>query len=200
MASTALTSRPRASGLGLIVPVARAARSIRRLGGAAGSAQELGGKLLHDGGATLTRSPSAGLPIQRGVDVAVPIRIAWQEWMKLDQLPEGTHRVRDIRRRGDTLRGRTEPGGRRWRATVLEERPRESFAWQSEQGADCAGLVTFHDLSRRLTRLEVSLDVVPRRPSDALILASRLGDRRTTIDLRRFKARVEVISPDDYDD
>ncbi|HET9126236.1 MAG TPA: SRPBCC family protein [Solirubrobacteraceae bacterium] len=200
MASTALTRRPQAPSPGLIVPAAHAARSIRRLAAAAVSAQELGEKLLRDGGAALTRPRSAGLPIQRAVDVAVPIRIAWEEWMKLDLLPEGTHRVRDIKRRGDTLRGRTDPGGRRWRARVLEERPRESFAWQSEQGADCAGLVTFHDLSRRLTRLEVSLDVVPRRPSDALILASRLGDRRTTIDLRRFKARVEVISPDDYDD
>jgi hypothetical protein len=67
------------------------------------------------------------------------------------------------------------------------------------QGSDCAGLLTFHRLSDRLTRLELDLDVLPTNPAEALTLASHLAHRRAETDLRRFKAHVEFISPDVYE-
>jgi uncharacterized membrane protein len=138
------------------------------------------------------------VPIQHSIDLAVPLELAYEEWMKLEFLPEGVHTVRDIRRRGDRLRGRI-PGGReRWRAEVREERPGESFAWRSLAGSDCLGLVTFHRLAERLTRLEVELDVIPKGPAEAFELLTHIADRRAETDLRRFKADLERISPDDY--
>src|SRR5438445_818412 len=67
-----------------------------------------------------------------------------------------------------------------------------------EGATDCAGLVTFHELAERLTRIELELDVVPTGLGEAAALALRLADRRAEADLRRFKARVEAIDPDDY--
>jgi uncharacterized membrane protein len=141
------------------------------------------------------------VPIQRSIDIAVPLPVAYAEWMKLEFLPEGVHTVRKIRRRGDRLRGRIAGLSHersRWRAEVREERPQESFAWRSEQGSDCLGLVTFHRLAERLTRLEVELDVLPLGPTQAFELVTRIADRRAEADLRRFKAELERISPDDY--
>ena len=141
------------------------------------------------------------VPIQRSIDIAVPLQVAYEEWMKLEFLPEGVHTVRKIRRSGDRLRGRITGVSRersRWRAEVREERPEESFAWRSEQGSDCLGLVTFHRLAERLTRLEVELDVLPLGPTQAFELVTRIADRRAEADLRRFKAELERISPDDY--
>ena len=141
------------------------------------------------------------VPIQRSIDIAVPLQVAYEEWMKLEFLPEGVHTVRKIRREDDQLRGRITGASReraRWRAEVREERFEESFAWRSRQGSDCLGLVTFHRLAERLTRLEVELDVLPEGPTQAFELLTRIADRRAETDLRRFKAELERISPDDY--
>ena len=141
------------------------------------------------------------LPIQRSVDVAVPLQIAWEEWLELDSLPEGVDTVSDIERDGDTLIGHIEgPRSRDWEAEIIDEREQQSFAWQSNEGSDCAGLVTFHALSDRLTRLELNLDVVPTGVGETLKLSTHLADHRAETELRRFKARVELINPDEYED
>jgi uncharacterized membrane protein len=141
------------------------------------------------------------LPIQRSIDIAVPVHVAWDEWVQFDFLPEGAHRVEDIERDGDDLLVGTLTGpktGGEWEAEILDERPDESFAWRSTRGSDCVGLVTFHMLGERLTRLELQLDVVPSRLGEAAALAVHLADRRAHTDLRLFKARLETINPDDY--
>jgi uncharacterized membrane protein len=137
------------------------------------------------------------LPIQRSVDVAVPLDVAWDEWMELECLPEGARRVSDVERDGDgRLLGRR--GRAEWEAEIVDERVDESFAWRSVDGSDVSGLVTFHALGERLTRVELHLDVVPSGVGEAVALLMRTADRRAEVDLRRFKARVEAIDPDDY--
>ena len=141
------------------------------------------------------------VPIQCSIDIAVPLELAYAEWMKLEFLPEGIHRVEQIKRKGERLRGRIAGALARqstWRAEVREERPNESFAWRSEKGSDCLGLITFHSLAERLTRLELELDVVPVGPAQAFELLVHIADRRAETDLRRFKAKLERISPEDY--
>ncbi|MGB9183480.1 MAG: hypothetical protein WCB67_05395 [Solirubrobacteraceae bacterium] len=141
-------------------------------------------------------------PIQAAIDVAVPIAVAWEEWMRLEWLPDGASRVIDIERDGDDeLTGRLQSGDREdWRAQILDEREEDSFAWESVEGSDCAGLISFHALSERLTRIELNLDVRAVTIAQAMALASRLADRRVMADLRRFKARLELINPDVYAD
>ena len=141
------------------------------------------------------------VPIQCSIDIAVPLEVAYEEWMKLEFLPEGIHRVEQIRRKGDRLTGRilgAMANHERWRAEIREERRCESFAWRSVSGSDCLGLVTFHRLAERLTRLELELDVVPTGAAQAFELLVHVADRRAETDLRRFKAELERISPDDY--
>jgi uncharacterized membrane protein len=110
--------------------------------------------------------------------------------------------VHGIQRRGERLVGEVGSGeaSRDWEAEVRDERRDESFAWRSRRGSDVAGLVTFHRLGPRLTRLELELDIVPVSTGEGLALALRLSDRITDAELRRFKARVEMISPDAYPD
>lgn len=141
------------------------------------------------------------LPIQRAVDVAVPLEVAWDEWMQFNFFPEGAHRVKDVHRDGDHLVGRVAgPARGDWEAEIIDERVDESFAWHSSDGSDCAGLVTFHRLSDRLTRIELNLDVRPVGMAEAFALALHLADRRAEADLRRFKAHVELINPDTYEE
>ena len=120
--------------------------------------------------------------------------------MRLEWVPEGIDHVTGVRRgRHGELRGKLRGTGRRWSAEILDERPQQSFAWKSSRGSDCAGLITFHPLSRCLTRIELSLDVRPTSAKQAIGLATRLADRRAGAELRRFKAAIELISPDNYE-
>jgi uncharacterized membrane protein len=146
-------------------------------------------------------SRARSLPIQRSVDVAVPIDVAWDHWMDFEFLPEGTHRVADVERDDDDhLVGHVRGihMAREWEAEILDERIDESFAWHSMGGSDCSGLVTFHELGDRLTRLELHLDVIPGSVSEAMGLVLRVADRRADAELRRFKAQVEAVDPDEY--
>lgn len=140
------------------------------------------------------------LPVQQAVDVAVPLEVAYEEWMRFESLPEGAHCVKDVERRGGQLVGEVDGFGepREWEAEIRDERPNESFAWRSTRGSDVAGLVTFHRLSERLTRIELQLDVVPTGVGEAASLALHLADRRAETELRKFKSRLETISPDAY--
>jgi uncharacterized membrane protein len=142
---------------------------------------------------------SRRLPIQVSIDVAVPLNVAWDEWMTFESMTEGVPRIEDVERDGDYLFGKTAPRSEDWEAEIVDERQHESFAWRSVQGSDCAGLATFHRLSDRLTRIELNLDVLPTNPAETFALALHLAHHRAEVELRRFKARVEFISPDVYE-
>jgi uncharacterized membrane protein len=140
------------------------------------------------------------VPIQVSVDVAVPLEFAWDRWMTFEAMTEGVHRIEDVDRDGDHVVGHT--AGVRpsdWEAEIVDEREHEAFAWRSLKGSDCAGLVTFHRLSDRLTRLELDLDVLPTNPKEAVALSLHLAHRHAEAELRRFKASVEFVNPDVYE-
>lgn len=141
------------------------------------------------------------LPIQRSIDIAVPPEIAWQQWSELRHLPEGVHRLSRVQREGDELTGHID-GPRRadWSAEVIDEREQESFAWRTTEGPDSAGLATFHPLSVRLTRIELTIDVRPEGLGEAATLALHLADKRVEGELRRFKADAELLNPDVYEE
>src|SRR3954452_17830357 len=172
----------------------RALNAVRETAGSvAGSVRERA--------ATPLASRVRRLPIQLSIDVAVPVPVAWDEWMTLESLPEGMHRVEDIERDGDDMLVGRLSGVKLdddWEAEILDERVDESFAWRSSGASDCAGLITFHALADRLTRVELELGVIPRRMTEAAGLALHVADRRAEHELRAFKARVERICPDDY--
>ena len=174
---------------------------VRKAGRSAANAMQSAGERALEGSRAVLRTASdRRLPIQLSIDVAVPASVAWEEWTQSSSLTEGVHLVEELERDGDMLIGRIAgPRGGEWEAEIVDEREQESFAWRSNVGSDCAGLVTFHRLSDRLTRIELDLDVVPTNPAQALWLSLHLAHRRAEAELRRFKAQVEFISPDVYE-
>jgi uncharacterized membrane protein len=161
-------------------------------------------RALTEGGATAVDGlleKVQRLPIQQSIDVAVPPEIAWAQWMELKHLPEGAQRLSDVERAGDELRAHID-GARAsdWSAEIIDEREQESFAWQSTEGCDSAGLATFHPLGDRLTRIELTLDVQPEDLGEAARLLLHIADRRVEQELRRFKADAELLNPDVYEE
>jgi uncharacterized membrane protein len=152
------------------------------------------------GRAALETALARRLPIQVSIDVAVPLAVAWEQWLSFDSFTEGIHRIEDLERDGNLLVGTISgPRSTEWEAEVVDERDQQSFAWRSQTGSDVAGLVTFHELSERLTRIELDLDVLPINPVQAASLTFHMAHRHAEAELRRFKAHVEFINPDVYE-
>jgi uncharacterized membrane protein len=133
--------------------------------------------------------------IQESVDVQVPVRTAYDQWTQFEEFPRFMEGVESVRQIDDThMHWKADIGGvtREWDAEVTEQHPDERVAWTSTDGAQHAGVVTFHRLSADTTRVMLQLDFEPEG------LVEQAGDklgfvkRRAKGDLERFKGLIEA--------
>jgi uncharacterized membrane protein len=132
--------------------------------------------------------------IMESIDVAVPVRTAYDQWTQFESFPmfmEGVQQVDQLDDR--TLRWRASVAGqeRTWTARIAEQRPDERVAWTSIDGARNAGVVTFHRLADQLTRVTLQVDVDPEGAVDNIGDALGFVERRVKGDLGRFKEFIE---------
>lgn len=132
--------------------------------------------------------------IVESVDVAVPVRTAYDQWTQFESFPmfmEGVEKVEQLE--DTTLRWKASIAGqeRTWKARITEQLPDERVAWTSIDGAKNAGVVTFHRLGDNLTRVTLQLDVDPDGPVDNIGDALGLVARRAKGDLERFREFIE---------
>jgi uncharacterized membrane protein len=160
------------------------------------------GGLLHKDGdsdseeeATEAHGSGRRMPIQQSVDVAVPIEEAYDQWTQFEDWPEFMHRVDSVQQVDDsTVHISTKVWGitKEFEAEIVEQRPDERIEWHSEDGLMNSGVVTFHRLAPRLTRIEVTLDVKPDSLLEKAGRGMRFTKRAVRGDLHRFKAYVEM--------
>ncbi len=159
------------------------------------------GGLFHKNGdsdgeeATEAHGSGRRMPIQQSVDVAVPIKEAYDQWTRFEDWPEFMHRVDSVQQTDDsTVHISTKVWGitKEFDAEIVEQRPDERIEWHSEKGLMHSGVVTFHQLAPRLTRIEVTLDVKPDSLLEKAGRGMRFTKRAVRGDLHRFKAYVEM--------
>jgi uncharacterized membrane protein len=135
------------------------------------------------------------MPIQQSVDVAVPVKVAYNLWTQFEEWPTFMHRVDSADQVDDgTVEISTKVWGitKRFKAEIVEQRPDERIEWNVEEGLMHRGVVTFHELAPRLTRIEMSLDVEPEGLVERAGRGMRFAKRAVRGDLHRFKAYAEV--------
>ena len=135
------------------------------------------------------------MPIQQSVDVAVPIKVAYNRWTMFEDWPDFMHRVESVDQADDTtLSASMKVWGitRRFEAEIMEQRPDQRIEWNVSEGLAHTGVVTFHKLADRLTRVEVSLDFEPHGMLEKMGRGMRFAKRAVRADLHRFKALVEL--------
>ncbi len=164
-----------------------------KLGGLGG----LFGKGNGGSGEDATEAHGSGrrMPIQQSVDVAVPIKEAYDQWTRFEEWPEFMHRVDSVQQVDDsTVHISTKVWGvtKEFEAEIVEQRPDERIEWHSEDGLMNSGVVTFHRLAPRLTRIEVTMDVKPDSLLEKAGRGMRFTKRAVRGDLHRFKAYVEM--------
>jgi uncharacterized membrane protein len=135
------------------------------------------------------------LPLQESIDVGVPVEIAYDQWTQFEEFPRFLRGVERVEQRDDTTLVWNEKlwGVRRsWVAEITDQRPDERIAWHSTSGPQQVGVVSFHPLADRLTRILVTLDHQPSGFFERVASGMRYTHRALESDLKRFKALVEM--------
>ena len=132
--------------------------------------------------------------IEESIDVQVPVRTAYDQWTQFEEFPRFMAGVESVTQLDDThLHWVADIGGvkREWDAEITEQHPDERVAWKATDGADNAGVVTFHRLDDATTKVMLQLDFDPEG------FVEQVGDKlgivksQTKADLDRFKEFIE---------
>jgi uncharacterized membrane protein len=148
-----------------------------------------------DGQAAPGHGSGRRMPIQQSTDVAVPVSVAYNAWTQFEDWPRFMHRLESVEQLDDSTVGFSAKIwgiNRRFEADIVEQRPDERIEWNVRQGLAHTGVATFHRLSPRLTRIEVTVDVEPSGVIEKLARGMRFIKRAVRADLHRFKAYVEL--------
>jgi uncharacterized membrane protein len=140
------------------------------------------------------------MPVQQSMDVAVPLEVAYNEWTQFEEYPNFMHRVDSASQEDDAHVTFTEKiwgFSRDFEAEIIEQRPNERIVWRSVNGLKHAGVVTFHELAPRLTRIEVTVDFKPESLFQKFARGARYSKRAIRGDMHRFKAYVEMNEEED---
>jgi uncharacterized membrane protein len=132
--------------------------------------------------------------IVESIDVNVPVRTAYNQWTQFESFPQFMEGVERVDQLDDArLHWVAKVGGqtKEWDAKITEQTPDQRVAWTATDGAENAGVVTFHRLDDDKTRVTVQMDIDPEGPIENIGDAVGIPDRRVKADLERFKQFIE---------
>ncbi|MFC0526960.1 SRPBCC family protein [Phytohabitans kaempferiae] len=132
--------------------------------------------------------------VTESVDVAVPVRTAYNQWTQFEEFPRFMEGVQEVRQLSDTMtHWKTEIGGvkREFDARITEQMPDERVAWTTTEGTHQSGVVTFHRLDDTHSRVTAQMVFEPEGAMEKA--GDRLGlvTHRVKGDLKRFKEFIE---------
>jgi len=146
------------------------------------------------GGASGTGS-GRRMPVQQSMDVAVPVQTAYNQWTQFEEWPSFMHRLEQVDQKDDCT---VSFGSKIWginktfEAEIIEQYPDERIKWEVVNGPQHVGVVTFHPIGERLTRIELNLDVDPDSLLEKAGRGMRFVKRAVRADMHRLKAFLEM--------
>jgi len=171
-------------------------------GGVGGLAKEAGKSLLPgggggggDGGGVPGVGKGRRMPVQQAIDVAVPLETAYNQWTQFEDWSNFMHRLTRVTQDDDcsvTFAVKMWGFNREFTADIETQRPDERIKWKVTKGVTHTGVVTFHELAERLTRVEVNVDVDPGSLIEKAARGMRHVKRAIRADLHRYKAFIEM--------
>jgi uncharacterized membrane protein len=126
--------------------------------------------------------------------VAVPVRVAYDQWTQFETFPAFMSGVDKIDQTSDTTtHWVTSIGGvrREFDATITEQRPDERIAWRATNGPAQAGVVTFHRLDNDTTRIHLQMELEPEGVVEKAGAVTGTIGHRLQGDLNNFKEFIE---------
>jgi uncharacterized membrane protein len=133
--------------------------------------------------------------IEQSIDVAVPVRTAYNQWTQFEDFPrfmEGVDRIEQLA--PTRTHWTTSIAGikREFDAEITEQRPDQRIAWRSVDEPRQAGVVTFHRIAPETTRVMLQMEYDPEGVVEQAADKLNLVEHRIKGDLKRFKSFVET--------
>lgn len=133
--------------------------------------------------------------IEKGIEVEVPVRVAYDQWTQFEDFPRFMEGVLSVEQYDDRrLRWTADVGAgntREWTAEITEQVPDRRIAWRSLEGARNSGVVTFHHLAPGRCRVMLQLEYEPEGLLENVGDALGVMSARVAGDLERFKGFIE---------
>ena len=132
--------------------------------------------------------------VERSIEVAVPVRTAYDQWTRFEEFPQFMSGVQEVRQVGDALThwvAHIAGVHREWDAEIIEQIPDQKVAWAATTGATNAGAVFFDDVGAGRTRVRLTLEFEPEGVVERLADVLDVVDRQAVADLDRFKEFIE---------
>jgi uncharacterized membrane protein len=138
--------------------------------------------------------------IEEDIEVGVPVSTAYNQWTQFEDFPLFMEGVDHVQQLDDTrLRWVASIGGRRaeWEAKILEQVPDTKITWESLDGRETRGTVSFDKVGEQRTRIRLVMSYRPEGPIEKVGAAAGLDRRRIRGDLERFKELLETRGVED---
>ncbi len=132
--------------------------------------------------------------IEKSIEVEAPLTPVYNQWTQFEEFPKFMDGVKSVTQLGDDkVHWVAQIGGKEkeWDARITEQTPDQRVAWRSAEGADNAGVVTFHRISDDVTKVMLQIDYDPEGVVESTGDVLGFVGRRVDADLNRFKEFIE---------
>ena len=132
--------------------------------------------------------------IEKSIEINVPVRTAYNQWTQFEDFPRFMEGVKHVKQLDEThLHWKAEIGGKEkeWDAEITEQIPDTRIAWRSRDGAQNAGVVTFHRLSDSTSKVMLQMEYDPDGVLENVGDVTGVVSQRVVGDLERFKRYIE---------
>ena len=132
--------------------------------------------------------------IEESIDVEVPVETAYNQWTQFEEFPQFMEGVEQVEQIDDArLRWVAKVSGKRaeWEAKILFQEPDSRIGWQSTDGKETSGTVSFEPDGETRTRIRLAMTYLPEGVLEQAGSAIGLDRRRIRGDLERFKELIE---------
>jgi uncharacterized membrane protein len=160
------------------------------LGGVKDKLGGLSGKADRGKGGNTNKS----VVIVEDIDVGVPARVAYDQWTQFQEFGSWAKGVVSVETEDELSSNwnlKIFLSNRTWKANVTEQKPDERIAWTSEGAkATTKGVVTFHPLGERLTKVLLVIEYSPMGFVEKTANLWRAQGRRARLDLKLYRHLV----------
>jgi uncharacterized membrane protein len=132
--------------------------------------------------------------IEEEIEVGVPVTTAYNQWTQFEEFPRFMDGVDEVRQLDDTLLhwAATIAGKHaEWDAKIIEQEPDRRITWESIDGKQTRGTVSFQPAGADRTVVRLQMSYLPEGVSEKVGSAIGLDNRRVKGDLERFRDLLE---------
>ncbi|WP_030018038.1 SRPBCC family protein [Streptomyces monomycini] len=133
--------------------------------------------------------------VKESVEVAVPLRAAYNQWTQFEEFPsfmEGVERVVQLDERHTHWVTRIGGVQREFDAEIFDQLPDQRVAWRTTGGeVQQQGVVTFDAVAPSRTRVHLTLKIQPEGAAEKAADLLGILSRQARGDLQRFKTFIE---------